>query len=153
MKVPLGYFANGPVQGNHHLKPPLTPIKENENAYIANLPPPSRNLDDPDNSILFLDNEARIVNPINAKTPPPPMWGEVIEEESYNPNESFYDHSKALQEMRRRKFMEDKKDKHKRKLKRKVIYVYEDDSEEEKNGSNYKQEAQSRGAQNRESQH
>ena len=95
MKAPLGYFGNGAVQGNHSLKPPLTPIKENENAIISNLPPPSRNIDDPDNNILFLDNESRIINPLNAKTPPPPMWGEVLEEENYNPNDSFYDHSKA----------------------------------------------------------
>ena len=74
---------------------PLTPIKENESAQISKLPHPSRDLNDPDNQILFLDNGTRIVNPINAKTPPPPLWGEVLEEENYDPNEEFYDHNKA----------------------------------------------------------
>ena len=46
---------------------------------------------DPDNQIMFLDNGSRIVNPINAKTPPPPMWGEALEEENYDPSEEFYD--------------------------------------------------------------
>jgi len=74
---------------------PLTPIKENDNASISNIPP-SRSIMDPDNNIMFLDNGSRIVNPINVKTPPPPMWGEILEEENYDPNEEFYDHQKAL---------------------------------------------------------
>ena len=32
------------------------------------------------------------------KTPPPPMWGEVIEEDLYDPNEEFYNHTKAEEE-------------------------------------------------------
>ena len=69
---------------------PLTPIKENDNARI--IPPSSRSIMDPDNNITFLDNGSRIQNPINVKTPPPPMWGEILEEENYDPNEEFYDH-------------------------------------------------------------
>jgi hypothetical protein len=42
------------------------------------------------------------VNPINAKTPPPPLWGEILEEENYDPNEEFYDHERAEMERRRR---------------------------------------------------
>jgi hypothetical protein len=59
-------------------------------------------LNDPDNAILFLDNGSRIVNPVNQKTPPPPLWGEVLEEEGYDPNEDFYDHDKAEREQKRR---------------------------------------------------
>lgn len=33
-----------------------------------------------------------IVNPINVKTPPPPLWGEILEEENYDPDEDFYNH-------------------------------------------------------------
>jgi hypothetical protein len=65
--------------------------------------PPSRSVMDPDNHILFLDNGTRIVNPINVKTPPPPLWGEILEEENYDPNEEFYNHDKAEREMKRRK--------------------------------------------------
>ena len=57
----------------------------------------------PDNNILFLDNGSRIVNPTNVKTPPPPFWGEVLEEENYDPNEEFYDHQKAIEEQEKRK--------------------------------------------------
>lgn len=49
----------------------------------------------PDNSILFLDNGQQLHNPTNVRTPPPPMWGDPIEEEDYDPNEEFYDHDKA----------------------------------------------------------
>lgn len=52
----------------------------------------------PDNNILFLDNGYKITNPTNVKTPPPPMWGEEIEEDYFDPNEDFYDHNKALEE-------------------------------------------------------
>jgi hypothetical protein len=76
----------------------LTPIRENPQASI--IPPPSRALTDPDNQILFLDNGSRVVNPLNAKTPPPPLWGEILEEENYDPNEEFYDHERAEAEMR-----------------------------------------------------
>ena len=80
----------------------LEPILENENAQVSQLPPKSSNLMDPDNNILFLDNGSRILNPINAKTPPPPMWGEEIEEDNYDPNEDFYNHEKALEEKKKR---------------------------------------------------
>lgn len=49
------------------------------------------------------------MNPINVKTPPPPMWGEVLEEENYDPNEEFYNHDRAEAEMLRRTQMELKK--------------------------------------------
>ena len=80
----------------------LTPILENEDAQAVHLKqimmPRSvdRNkitssrrsiatvISDPDNGILFLDNEDRIRNPVNMKTPPPPMWGDVIEEDYYD---------------------------------------------------------------------
>lgn len=37
-----------------------------------------------DNGIMFLDNDTKIKNPTNQKTPPPPMWGEVLEEDLYD---------------------------------------------------------------------
>lgn len=84
---------------------------------------------DPDNQITFLDNGYKIVNPVNAKTPPPPMWGEILEEENYDPSEEFYDHERALMERRRRNQMEEKRKRLEgKKLKRKVIYVYEDEN-------------------------
>ncbi len=70
---------------------PLSPILENNNAKVDVLPR-SIAIRDPDNNILFLDNGSRIVNPSNAKTPPPPFWGEEIEEDYYDPNEDFYNH-------------------------------------------------------------
>jgi hypothetical protein len=72
---------------------PLTPIKETKASSV--IPPSSRRTTDPDNNITFLDNGYRIVNPENMKTPPPPMWGEILEEENYDPNEEFYDDEKA----------------------------------------------------------
>ena len=97
------------------------------------VPPSSRafsTIADPDNQILFLNNYSRIVNPVNVITPPPPMWGEILEEENYDPNEEFYDHDQAEAEMRRRTQMEEKRKRFEgKKLKRKVVYVYEDDSE------------------------
>jgi hypothetical protein len=62
------------------------------------IPPTRSTIKDPDNNILFLDNGDRIVNPISSKTPPPPLWGEILEEENYDPNEEFYDHEKAIGE-------------------------------------------------------
>ena len=41
-------------------------------------------ISDPDNGIMFLNDYDRIVNPVNQKTPPPPMWGEVLEEDLYD---------------------------------------------------------------------
>lgn len=86
---------------------------------------------DPDNQILFLDNGSRIVNPINAKTPPPPLWGEVLEEENYDPNEEFYDDQRAKQEMRIRNELKKQAEQEGKKLKKKVLYVIESDSESE----------------------
>lgn len=48
-------------------------------------------ISDPDNGIVFEDNQERLYNPVNQKTPPPPMWGEVLEEDLYDPNTPFYD--------------------------------------------------------------
>jgi hypothetical protein len=79
----------------------------------------------------------RLFNPVNAKTPPPPLWGEILEEENYDPNEEFYDGERAEAEMRRRKIMEEKKKRHDgKKLKRKVVYVYESDSDKDKDEDN-----------------
>ena len=68
-------------------------------------------------------------------TPPPPLWGTLLEEENYDPREDFYNHQKAEAEMaRRRKADELKKPYTKQgstpsskrlKLKKKVIYTYE----------------------------
>jgi hypothetical protein len=60
-------------------------------------------ISDPDNGIMFLDNEERIRNPVNMKTPPPPMWGEVLEEDLYDSSIPFYDHSQAIDELNKRK--------------------------------------------------
>ena len=62
------------------------------------IPPQSRSVADPDNNIFFLDNGMRIMNPINARTPPPPLWGEILEEENYDSSEEFYNHDKAIEE-------------------------------------------------------
>jgi len=42
------------------------------------------NISDPDNGILFQDDNYRIYNPTNMKTPPPPMWGDILEEDLYD---------------------------------------------------------------------
>ena len=57
---------------------------------------------DPDNGIVFQDNNYRLIDPTNQKTPPPPMWGEVLEEDLYDPNTPFYDDhlNKKLAEQR-----------------------------------------------------
>ena len=70
------------------------------------------------------------------KTPPPPMRGEVLEEDLYDNREPFYDHGLQQREFAARKNkLEDLQLKHPPrasstdgpapKLKRKVIYVYE----------------------------
>jgi hypothetical protein len=82
---------------------PLSPILENKNAKIDMLPPRSRDINDPDNNIVFLDNGSKIVNPINVRTPPPPMWGEEIEEDYFDPDEDFYNHDEAMKEQVKRK--------------------------------------------------
>jgi hypothetical protein len=95
---PLNPYQQHLVQqrgDSKYLMRPLTPIRENPQASVV-VPPSSRAFStvlDPDNQILFLDNYERIVNPTNAKTPPPPLWGEVLEEENYDPTQEFYDHA------------------------------------------------------------
>ena len=37
------------------------------------------------------------------KTPPPPIWGETLEEDDYDENEKFYDHEDALKKIKERK--------------------------------------------------
>jgi hypothetical protein len=60
------------------------------------------------------------------------MWGEMLEEDFYDDSQPFYDHELALKEKEaREKKMKDLQSHHphldpkSRKLKRKVIYVYE----------------------------
>ena len=55
------------------------------------------------------------------------MWGEVIEEENYDASEEFYNHDKAMNELKRRNQMESKR----KRLKKKIVYVYESDSSDE----------------------
>jgi hypothetical protein len=49
--------------------------------------PGSIRVNGPDNDIMFLDNRDRVFNPVNVRTPPPPMWGDPMEEDNYDPNE------------------------------------------------------------------
>ena len=56
-------------------------------------------LSQPDNGILFLDNYEKIKNPTNMKTPPPPLWGELLEEDFFDPKEEFYDHNRAMRQL------------------------------------------------------
>ena len=37
------------------------------------------------------------------KTPPPPMWGETLEEDNFDSNEEFYNHQKAVKALEKRK--------------------------------------------------
>jgi hypothetical protein len=94
------------------------------------------NISDPDNGIMFLDNFDVLKNPVNQKTPPPPMWGEILEEDLYDSNTPFYDDELAMKEaVARHQQLEAMKLGNQdpdRKLKRKVIYVYEkEDSKSE----------------------
>lgn len=92
-----------------------------------------------DNGIFFLDNEDMIKNPTNMKTPPPPMWGDILEEDLYDDTVPFYDHELHLLEKNARmKQMSEMERNGKNppgssgsgmKLKRKVIYVYENDND------------------------
>ena len=86
-------------------------------------------ISDPDNGITFLDNDDLIRNPRNMKTPPPPMWGDVIEEDYYDETQPFYDHEQAVLERRIKRGIPDSQGKQ---LKKKVIYYYDD--EEQKGG-------------------
>ena len=95
-------------------------------------------LSDVDNGIYFLDGDDRIYNPRNEKTPPPPMWGDILEEDLYDMSTPFYDHELAVMEKGAR--IKKEQDMYKLlprstgsqmdgekgpRLKRKVIYVYE----------------------------
>ena len=44
-----------------------------------------------------------MIRPAGMKTPPPPMWGETIEEDLWDPKEVFYDAKAAKAEQLRRK--------------------------------------------------
>jgi hypothetical protein len=65
------------------------------------------------------------------------MWGEVLEEDLYDENTPFYDDDLAMREaMARREKIDLLKSQHPdpdRKLKRKVIYVYEKDDSKSEN--------------------
>jgi hypothetical protein len=109
-------------------------------------------LSDPDNGIVFVNDFDRVVNPVNHKTPPPPMWGEVLEEDLYDHSQPFYDHGKVIHDYdaRRHKMQQMLEQDRKirdalgngrgdeidsKRLKRKVIYVYEDGEKENNNYS------------------
>ena len=40
------------------------------------------------------------------KTPPPPIWGETLEEDDFDTNAKFYDHEIAMQTMKDRRAKE-----------------------------------------------
>ena len=139
----------------------MAPIAENQNAHIAHLyndpaklPPVTRTgintsastlteLSQIDNGIMFLDNGEKLIQPKGMPTPPPPMWGAVLEEEKYDKSAPFYDHEKSMAEMKMRKTQAqlkhdfehgknhdfdqntDKPISKRLKLKKKVIYTYE----------------------------
>ena len=98
----------------------LEPIAENQQAHIVHLmkkfqgalPEQRRTtsqasaiseLSQVDNGILFLDNGDKIVNPTNMKTPPPPIWGTVLEEDNYDSSEDFYNHDVAMKALEKRR--------------------------------------------------
>lgn len=37
------------------------------------------------------------------KTPPPPIWGTVLEEDNYDSSEDFYNHSVAMKALEKRR--------------------------------------------------
>jgi len=93
---------------------------------------------DPDNGIYFLNNDEKIYNPRNEKTPPPPMWGDDLEEDLYDDSTPFYDDDLAQMEKKAR--IKKEQDMYRMlprstassmdgekgpRLKRKVIYVLE----------------------------
>ena len=117
----------------------------------------------PDNNIKFVDNGAMIRNPKPTKTPPPPLWGEESEVEE-KAGEPFFEFksdparkSATLAHLdssrsRRQTYIKNKlseqgveddttetviiQDKRPKgsKLKKKIVYVYDSDSEEEGQG-------------------
>lgn len=117
-------YENADPQRYHGTHSPgyeLQPILENENAQAVHLQhlkmPRSMGragvtstrrsivtaLSDPDNGIVFLNDEDRIWNPRNEKTPPPPMFGEILEEDLYDDSVPFYDHDDAMGQRAERK--------------------------------------------------
>ena len=85
----------------------------------------------PDNGINFLDNGKIVKNPMNSKTPPPPLWGAPLEEDNYDITQPFYDGKKAAEEELRRRIANGEivpppssKD---YKIKAKLVYTYEED--------------------------
>lgn len=166
----------GPVSHDRmqEKRPPLQPIPENQQAHISHLdqqknniyskvnPSPNCNrgdltsqrseLSQVDNGILFLDNSRRMIRPTGMKTPPPPMWGDVIEEDLWDPKEIFYDAQQAQAEHMRRKLKQQKlieppsvrrqkppisqnSNSKQPKLKAKVVYEYSYSDNEDENGS------------------
>jgi hypothetical protein len=118
----------------------------------------------PDNNIKFVDNGSLIKNPKPTRTPPPPLWGEESEidetagEPFYDPRQDPARDSKALQHLdatrsKRKKFIKEQGEQDddyetvvvqgKRpkgsKLKKKIVYVYDSDSDEDGAGSQRKQ--------------
>ena len=116
----------------------------------------------PDNDIKFVDNGDLVKNPRPTKTPPPPLWGEESEVDE-TAGEPFYDpevdparNSRSLHHMdssrsKRKQYIQqnliengienDQTEtiiiRNKRpkgsKLKKKIVYVYDSDSDEEDN--------------------
>lgn len=142
-------YVSNLAQGSQHLQPILE-TRDAQAVHLEHLHLPQVNRAGivssrrssiitpmtPDNGILFLDNKQRLFNPTNQKTPPPPMFGEVLEEDLYDNSQPFYDHDKAVMEGQLRRIqLKDIESKlpaiseDGRKLKRKVIYVYEKDDE------------------------
>ena len=77
------------------------------------------------------------------KTPPPPVWGETLEEDDYDDSQPFYAHNDAMERLKERKRQElakleaaGGKTQSQRakilKLKRKVVYTYEYSDESDK---------------------
>ena len=54
----------------------------------------------PDNGILFMNEGTMVKNPGNCKTPPPPMWGAVMEEDLYDHSQPFYTHKTMEQKLK-----------------------------------------------------
>ena len=119
----------------------------------------------PDNNIKFVDNGSLVKNPKPTRTPPPPLWGEESEidetsgEPFYNVEDDPARNSRTLLHLdssrsRRQKYIKDKLKENnipddesetviiqnKRptgsKLKKKIVYVYDSDSEEDEENGN-----------------
>lgn len=120
----------------------MMPKGMNRNQVTSSRRSVATTISDPDNGILFLDNNDILKNPTNMKTPPPPMWGEVLEEDLYDNSQPFYDHElqMSLQQQREKRIQElleqDRKIRDNpdgsRAIKRKIIYVYDDEDQNAK---------------------